>query len=198
MFRVSLLTPTLQLSTPQRMPTYFFLSLTDILTSSSEPVKLALQLKVAISQVLLEMPRRSALVDVQSLLVTTAEPYLILSRKPLTVRLRLSSPILQDTYLTVEFNSFDKDVSRQLPPINVSKSANLFDQSISCPASGAIPAFTASVKADVTASANAVVTLGASAEGTLVPPKLDAFGLYAGMCLCLLPVFRVHLHLLYF
>ena len=59
------------------------------------------------------------------------------------------------------------------------KSFNLFDQSISCPASGDIPAFTGEVKADVEAKLNGTVNYGIIAAGTIVPPALSEFGLFA-------------------
>ena len=82
-----------------------------------------------------------------------------------------------------EFNNFDPSVTQQLPPVDVDKTFPLFSQSISCPASGNIPAFDASVKADVVTKANAVITLGVAASGTLVPPKLSQIGIYTGKSL---------------
>lgn len=80
-----------------------------------------------------------------------------------------------------EFNNFDKSVTKDLPAINVDETFPIFEQSIACPANGAIPAFDASLKADVNGKVNAVITLGAAASGTIVPPKLDDFGVFAGL-----------------
>jgi hypothetical protein len=80
-----------------------------------------------------------------------------------------------------KFNSFDENVTKSLPPIDVAKDFPLLDASISCPASGAIPALSASAKADIETKAHAVIDIGAAAAGTIVPPKLSSFGLYAGL-----------------
>ncbi|KAJ7673894.1 hypothetical protein DFH06DRAFT_1279635 [Mycena polygramma] len=76
-----------------------------------------------------------------------------------------------------KFNSFDKSVTKSLPPIDFDKTQNLFSQSIDCPA----PAVKASVSVDVEAKAHAVVSLGMSAVGTIIPPKMTAFGVFAGL-----------------
>lgn len=90
-------------------------------------------------------------------------------------------PFLLLICIGIEFNSFDESVIKNLPPIDVSNTFPIFSQSISCPAAGDLPAFDASLNADVVAKAHAVVTLGVAAAGTIVPPKLTDFGLFAGM-----------------
>ncbi|KAJ7143851.1 hypothetical protein C8R44DRAFT_759017 [Mycena epipterygia] len=72
-----------------------------------------------------------------------------------------------------KFNSFDKDVTKSLPPLDVDKTFPLFSQSISCPS----PAVSASVSANVEAKAHAVISLGMSA----IPPSLSEFGVFVGM-----------------
>ncbi|KAF9269765.1 hypothetical protein L218DRAFT_969553 [Marasmius fiardii PR-910] len=80
-----------------------------------------------------------------------------------------------------KFNSFDKDVTKQLPPINVDKTINLFNEQLTCPAKGAIPAFEASIKADTNAKAHVEITVGLAAAGTIVPPKFSEFGVFTGL-----------------
>ncbi|KAJ7674019.1 hypothetical protein DFH06DRAFT_963088, partial [Mycena polygramma] len=76
-----------------------------------------------------------------------------------------------------KFNSFDKSVTQALPPVDFDKTQNLFSQSIDCSA----PAVSASVSLDVEAKAHAVVTIGMSAVGTIIPPKLSEFGVFGGL-----------------
>lgn len=98
---------------------------------------------------------------------------------PSTVsRLYISPPISGSQCATLEFNSFDQSVTKNLPPIDVSKTLPLFSQSLSC---AGPPAFDASIKADATAKAHAVISLGVAAAGTVVPPKLTDFGIFAGL-----------------
>lgn len=89
---------------------------------------------------------------------------------------------IKDTIKKVEsIDKFSKDVSTSLPPIDVNKDFTLFDESISCAGSvaGANASLNANIKSDVNAQAHAVITLGASANGTIIPPKISQFALYA-------------------
>ncbi|RDB30162.1 hypothetical protein Hypma_012361 [Hypsizygus marmoreus] len=83
---------------------------------------------------------------------------------------------IEDIY--EDFNNFDESITKALDPINLSKTWPLFSKSISC---AGPPSFTASVSSDITASAYAAITLGVAAVGTIVPPKLTEFGLFAAM-----------------
>ena len=56
----------------------------------------------------------------------------------------------------------------------------VLEEKISCPASGPIPAINGSIKAAVLTKTHAVVQIGVAASGTIIPPKLDEFGLFAG------------------
>ena len=76
----------------------------------------------------------------------------------------------------VEFN-ITENTNKQ--PINLDKKFNIFNQSISCPASGAIPAIDAGVSVDVEAKAQFTVDYGFAAVGSVIPPKLTDFGLFA-------------------
>ncbi|RDB30203.1 hypothetical protein Hypma_010439 [Hypsizygus marmoreus] len=77
-----------------------------------------------------------------------------------------------------DFNNFDESITKTLTPIDVNKNWQLFSQSISCPGP---PAFSASISSDVTASAHAVISVGVAAVGTIIPPQLTEFGLFAGL-----------------
>ncbi|KAJ7775463.1 hypothetical protein B0H16DRAFT_1255627, partial [Mycena metata] len=76
-----------------------------------------------------------------------------------------------------QFNKFDDSVTKSLAPIDVDKTFPVFSQSISCPS----PAVSASVSVGVEAKAHAVVSLGMSAVGTIIPPHLSAFGVFTGL-----------------
>jgi hypothetical protein len=80
-----------------------------------------------------------------------------------------------------EFDSFNDTLSQTLPPVSVNQNFPVFDQSIGCAANGNTPAFTAEVTANVTANAQAVITLGLAAAGTIVPPNLSELGVFAGL-----------------
>ncbi|KAF5370996.1 hypothetical protein D9615_010020 [Tricholomella constricta] len=89
---------------------------------------------------------------------------------------RAFSSFIQDAF--DRFNSFDQSATKALSPVEVSKSFPIFSKSLAC---AGPPAFDASIKADVDTNARAVITLGVAAAGTIVPPKLTDFGLFAGM-----------------
>ncbi|KAJ7171269.1 hypothetical protein C8R46DRAFT_866932, partial [Mycena filopes] len=76
-----------------------------------------------------------------------------------------------------KFNDFDDSVTKSLPPIDVDKQFPVFSQSITCPS----PAVSAAISVDVDAKAHAVISLGMTAVGTIIPPKLDQFGVFAGL-----------------
>ncbi|KAF4596137.1 hypothetical protein EYR38_007511 [Pleurotus pulmonarius] len=72
------------------------------------------------------------------------------------------------------FNSFSKDKTIHLPPLKVpKKSVAIFDEKITCgTAQGAI-------KPDASLQANALITVGIAAAGTIIPPKCSALGIFA-------------------
>ncbi|PPQ93459.1 hypothetical protein CVT25_008563 [Psilocybe cyanescens] len=72
-------------------------------------------------------------------------------------------------------NDFNVDKSTTLSPVDVDKSFNLLDKSISC------PPVDASVKVDADAKAHAVASIGVAASGTILPPEVTAFSLIAGL-----------------
>ncbi|KAG9224484.1 hypothetical protein CCMSSC00406_0007677 [Pleurotus cornucopiae] len=74
------------------------------------------------------------------------------------------------------FNSFSKDKTIQLPPLKVPrKSVTVFDEKITC---GKVQG---AIKADASLQADALVTVGIAATGTIIPPKFSAFGIFAQM-----------------
>ena len=77
-----------------------------------------------------------------------------------------------------DLNHFDKNVSKDLAPIDISKDYPLFSQSFTC---GTNPTFTATIGADANVHAHAQLAIGAAASGTFVPPHFDKFGLYVGI-----------------
>ncbi len=55
----------------------------------------------------------------------------------------------------------------------------MFNTALSCPAVGGHPAYTGSLRGDIRAAASAVVTVGVAAVGTVIPPELTEFGVFA-------------------
>lgn len=81
--------------------------------------------------------------------------------------------------LFTEWNNWDETVTKNLTPLNVDKSYNLFDLSISCPANGGNIAYYATLRADLYGKAYTTIVIGAAAKGTIIPPKINEFGLFA-------------------
>ncbi|KAJ7171262.1 hypothetical protein C8R46DRAFT_183561 [Mycena filopes] len=75
-----------------------------------------------------------------------------------------------------EFNSFNQSVMQKLQEVNFKQTFPLFDEKISCPAVGKIPAFEASVSGSVDACMVANVSLAVTAIGTLLPANFTKFG----------------------
>jgi len=84
--------------------------------------------------------------------------------------MRLTDP----SEIASNLDSFDVNKTDTLPPISIHQDFPLFDEKVTCDGK------TLSVKADVDASTNAVVSIGVAASGTVVPPKLSEFALFAG------------------
>ncbi|KAJ7779695.1 hypothetical protein B0H16DRAFT_1300149 [Mycena metata] len=72
-------------------------------------------------------------------------------------------------------NTVNVNKSKALPAQDFSKKVSLFDQSVNC------PPISASVSADMDATAHAVVTIGIAASGTIVPPAITDFSLVASL-----------------
>ncbi|PBK81699.1 hypothetical protein ARMGADRAFT_1020065 [Armillaria gallica] len=78
--------------------------------------------------------------------------------------------------LTVEFPSCNLSVDKSFGiPVDVDQTFNLLNESISC------PSIDASLNINVAAKAHALATLGVSASGTIVPFKIDDFGITANL-----------------
>lgn len=82
-----------------------------------------------------------------------------------------------------KFNSFDKNVTKTLTPVNVNKDFQILNFNKSCPAEegSGQPGLKADIKADINAQAKATVTIGVVAQGSIIPPKIEDFGVFAGM-----------------
>ncbi len=74
--------------------------------------------------------------------------------------------------------SFNVDKS-STTTINVSQPFTVLNQYEKCAASHNSPAFEAGIKITVDAKAHADVTYGIVAQGSIVPPKVTEFGLFA-------------------
>ncbi|TFK84342.1 hypothetical protein K466DRAFT_602089 [Polyporus arcularius HHB13444] len=66
-------------------------------------------------------------------------------------------------------------------PLDFEKDVPLFDQSFSCPQNGAVPAFDGEAKVDLKGKVDGTVNYGVAAAGSIIPPKLDEFGLFVGL-----------------
>ncbi|KAK0458142.1 uncharacterized protein EV420DRAFT_1270744 [Desarmillaria tabescens] len=60
-------------------------------------------------------------------------------------------------------------------PVDIDQTFNLLNESISC------PSIDASLNINIAAKAHALATLGVSASGTILPPKIDDFGITASL-----------------
>ncbi|KAF7296604.1 hypothetical protein HMN09_01068000 [Mycena chlorophos] len=76
-----------------------------------------------------------------------------------------------------KFNSFDKTVTKTLTPVNIDKTVTLLSASVSCPT----PVVSAGVTATAEGKVQATMSVGAVAEGTIIPPKLTDFGAFIGL-----------------
>ena len=83
------------------------------------------------------------------------------------------------TYLA-DLSDFNKNITGS-SPLDFEKDVNLFDQSIDCPQSGAIPGFKGEVKVDISPKVHGNVNYGIAAAGTIVPPNIDEFGLFVNL-----------------
>lgn len=72
------------------------------------------------------------------------------------------------------FTRFDENRTLNLPPIEFSKIFNVLNASVQC------PPIEASANIDVGAEINARVSLSAIANGSVIPPNLDEFGIIIG------------------
>jgi hypothetical protein len=82
-----------------------------------------------------------------------------------------------------DVDSFSKNLSTTLPSIDVNKDFTLLDANVDCSGSvgGASGGISANIKSDLLAQAHAVVTIGAAANGTIIPPLIHDFVLFASM-----------------
>jgi len=80
-------------------------------------------------------------------------------------------------------DSFSKNLSTTLPAINVNKDFTLLNANVDCSSSagGASAGISANIKSDLLAQAHAVVSIGAVANGTILPPAIKDFALFANL-----------------
>jgi hypothetical protein len=80
-------------------------------------------------------------------------------------------------------DSFSKNLSTTLPAINVNKDFTLLNANVDCSGSagGASAGISANIKSDLLAQAHAVVSIGAVANGTILPPAIKDFALFANL-----------------
>jgi archaellum component FlaG (FlaF/FlaG flagellin family) len=81
-------------------------------------------------------------------------------------------------------NDVNKTLNQSLPAINVVKPAfTILDQNISCPLSkdGKTTTLTAAVKATMDVDIHVDSDIGAIIAGTIIPPKISDFALFAGL-----------------
>ena len=86
------------------------------------------------------------------------------------------------------YASFSKAKTSTIPSLNVKKAATIADLSIKCPqgkslTGATLPAFTGNVKSAIDVNMQGTLILGVAAHGTMVPPKVDAIGIYASALL---------------
>jgi hypothetical protein len=83
-------------------------------------------------------------------------------------------------------NDFDVNKTTTLKPFDIDQTFNLIDQQISCTVPAPVAGLNSSVgvngqvKVDVDAQVHAVVSLGVAASGTVIPPKVEDFGITGG------------------
>ena len=77
-------------------------------------------------------------------------------------------------HMTLAFTSFNENRTLDVPPIEFSKTLNVFNASIQC------SSVEASVNIDVGVEVNAQISLSVVVSGSVVPPELDEFGIVTG------------------
>ncbi|KAI0638754.1 hypothetical protein C8Q77DRAFT_1151788 [Trametes polyzona] len=75
---------------------------------------------------------------------------------------------------------FNKNVTAS-SPLNFEKDFPIFDKKIDCPQKGKVPAFSGEAKVDLEGKVDGTVNYGLAAAGSIIPPKLDEFGLFVGL-----------------
>ena len=81
-----------------------------------------------------------------------------------------------DTDLVLEVaggTNFDKTFNKEFDVANINQQSNIFDESISCPQQGNVPAFEAGLKVDVGVAAKLTANVGFIVTGTIVPPEIE-------------------------
>ncbi len=84
--------------------------------------------------------------------------------------------LLIDTDLMLKVadgTNFDKTFNKEFDVANINQNFNIFDESISCPQQGNVPAFEAGLKVDVDVAAKLTANVGFIVTGTIVPPHIE-------------------------
>ncbi|KAL0945763.1 hypothetical protein HGRIS_012052 [Hohenbuehelia grisea] len=87
------------------------------------------------------------------------------------------SNFIEDAFAS--FTAVDHNLTVNLPPVDFKRHFDLIDASVSCPLPGGD--FSASISAEMDAKFYAKVQVGVVAQGTLIPPNFEEFGLFAGL-----------------
>ncbi|KAE9395729.1 hypothetical protein BT96DRAFT_942244 [Gymnopus androsaceus JB14] len=96
-------------------------------------------------------------------------------RSGMTMERSLSSFVGNAIDSIKSLNTFNINKTDDLPPVNVDKSATIFNKSISC---GDVEL---SADVSVDGQANAQASIGVAAQGTIVPPELTDFQVIVGL-----------------
>ena len=87
---------------------------------------------------------------------------------------RLTITTILEAFSAFSIGGFNKNISTTLPAINIDKDFTIFSQNLSC--SGV----TAGLEVDIDTNINAQVTVGVIVQGSLIPPEVSDFAMYAG------------------
>lgn len=78
-------------------------------------------------------------------------------------------------------NNINENTNKTLPALDINQDFPLFSGSIDCPVNPPQGSFSATLNVDVDTQAHAVITIGLAAVGTVVPPQLSQFSVFAGV-----------------
>lgn len=84
-----------------------------------------------------------------------------------------------DVVVLIDFNDFDFNKTGTIPIIDFARNFTLFDDTLPCPSANGRPAYTGTFESDVQAKAHARITVGVAAAGTIIPPDITEFGVFA-------------------
>ncbi|PCH33009.1 hypothetical protein WOLCODRAFT_63935 [Wolfiporia cocos MD-104 SS10] len=85
--------------------------------------------------------------------------------------------------------NFNKNITESAHQIYINNTFTVLNESISCPAVGDIPPFSAGIEAVIDADVDVLAHYGVVAAGSLVPPELTTFMLFTGKSS--IPLFQI-------